>query len=161
MTQNKWILSNCSVHTLGFGEWRKKLGREGNPEQNEFMTKVPVIPDQSLRFTAFSWGKARLSFHTCGKELLPWRDAIHSVLVLQLQPQSQKREDPRWERDYFSHKIGLRSPASLFEVFFEKKMHTFLLKILQIITFNGSCNIKCTMLELQTGVMLWWVFYEL
>lgn len=67
MMQNKWILSNCSVHTLDFGQWREKLGREGNPEQNEFMIKVPVIPDQSLRFTAFSWGKARLSFHTVEK----------------------------------------------------------------------------------------------
>ena len=74
---------------------------------------------------------------------------------------NHKREDHRWERDYCSHKIGLRSPASLFEVFFEKKMHTFLLKILQIIAFNASCNIKCTMLELQTWVKPWWVFYEL
>ena len=127
MMQNKWILSNCSVHTLDFRQWRKKLGREGNPEQNEFMIKVlSSWPEFEIYF--FLLRESQIVISYCGKELLPWRDAIHSVLVLQLQSQSQKREDHRWERDYFSHKIGLRSPASLFEVLFEKKMHTFLIE---------------------------------
>lgn len=79
--------------------------------------------------------------------------SVHSlptsvILTGEKRPQIKKRIK-------FYIKLNSGVLALLFEVFLEKKMYVFLLRILQIIAFNGFCNIKCTVLELQTCAMPW------
>lgn len=121
--QNKWTLSNSYVHTLDCRQWRKR-----NTQRKVILSRMSSW-SKSLSFLLQVWDlllspKGKPGCHFVLVEKSCWHEEILFILflVLQLQPQSKKRSGHRWEWNYFSHEIGL-SPASLFEVFFEKNAH--------------------------------------
>lgn len=121
--QNKWTLSNSYVHTLDCRQWRKR-----NTQRKVILSRMSSW-SKSLSFLLQVWDlllspKGKPGCHFVLVEKNCWHEEILFILflVLQLQPQSKKRSGHRWEWNYFSHEIGL-SPASLFEVIFEKNAH--------------------------------------